>query len=886
MPKLLVYALFLQIFVHSTLATCGHVQGAVVDEDLLSALRADWTAQERQLRRTPSDRVALLDVFDRIERLLRSWDGQAESPDFSEESRRLERLKERAGLLNSGSSDLPNQSGDLSGRSSVSSDQSSDSSDWSNGQSSRLNGVALYEEARLLARDVALKHPRLRNKPILFMKQRRFVCQMLHEYVGYFYDFGGVQGGGIEVLLEPGQSLKTRSLTDGLLPQGAYSSPALSYDGQTVYFAFCPVQNRVRTRGEFNNWHSLPAAKDAPTEFNWNSPARNNFHVYSVNKDGTNLRQLTDGMFDDFDPIPLPNGRIAFMSSRRGGYCRCNNPFEPLPTYTLHSMNEDGSDIRTLSRHETNEWNPAVLNDGRIVYTRWDYVDRSAAHFHGLWASNPDGTAPVVLFGNYTMNISACYQPKPIPHSNKIAFIAGAHHALIGGSLVLFDPNQAKYDEITGEDSFDSLERLTPDVCFPETEEGWPRSYYSCPEPLSEDHFLVAYSFKPLPAFGTNYLEDSKSGLYYFDRFGNKELLYRDSGISAVSPIVLEPKVPGPNLPSQIDVDLAEQQEGEFMLTDVKWSLFPLPTDRPIRQLRIYQVLPKEEHIANDPRIGHANAESARALLGTVPVEEDGSAFFRAPAEIPLYFQAVDEQGRAVQSMRSITYLQAGERRSCVGCHEPISTTPDRGGVRIAFLREPSRIEPGPDGTRPFSFSRLVQPVLDAHCVRCHFDPEQIDSLQNGQIDSQAVRTTDRVVGTVNQEVGTMNKEVGIASQEVGTMNIEVGTGPYSPVLTGELTGCFTRSYEELLPYLRFYEWGGRSISPIVTRPGECGADASPLSSIWTDEHHKEVLKMTPLERNRLELWLDSNVPFYGTFDRSDQKQQQLGEIVPFPSLQ
>lgn len=848
MPKLLVYAFFLLIFVHSALGTYDDVQGAVVDEDLLSALRADWTAQERQLRRTPADRVALLDVFDRTERLLRSWDGQAESPDFSAEYERLERMKERAGLLDSRSSDSSNRPNDSSNplndssdRSSNSVNQSNDSSDRSNGPSDRLNRVALYEEARLLARDVALKHPRLNNKlehkPILFMKQRRFVCQMLHEYVGYFYDFGGVEGGGIEVLLEPGQSLKTRSLTAGLLPQGAYSSPALSYDGQTVYFAFCPVQNRVRTRGEFNNWHALPPAKDVPTEFNWNSPARNNFHIYSVSKDGANLRQLTDGMFDDFDPIPLPNGRIAFMSSRRGGYCRCNNPFEPLPTYTLHSMNQDGSDIQTLSRHETNEWNPAVLNDGRIVYTRWDYVDRSAAHFHGLWASNPDGTAPVVLFGNYTMNISACYQPKSIPNSNKIAFIAGAHHALIGGSLVLFDPNKAKYDEITGEDSFDSLERLTPEVCFPETEEGWPRSYYSCPEPLSENHFLVAYSFKPLPAFGTNYLEDSKSGLYYFDRFGNKELLYRDSGISAVSPIVLESKQPGPNLPSQIDADLAEEKEGEFMLTDVKWSLFPLPTDRPIKQLRIYQVLPKEEHIANDPRIGHANAESARALLGTVPVEEDGSAFFRAPAEIPLYFQAVDEQGRAVQSMRSITYLQAGERRSCVGCHEPISTTPDRGGVRTAFLREPSRIEPGPDGTRPFSFPRLVQPVLDAHCVRCHFDHEG-------------------------------------------------GPGPCAPVLTGELTGCFTRSYEELLPYLRFYEWGGRSISPIVTRPGECGADASPLSSILLDEHHKDELKMTPVERNRLELWLDSNVPFYGTFDRSDQKQQQLGEIVPFPSLQ
>jgi hypothetical protein len=405
------------------------------------------------------------------------------------------------------------------------------------------------------------------------------------------------------------------------------------------------------------------------------------------------------------------------------------------------------------------------------------------------------------------MDISAAFQPRAVPQSNKIAFIAGAHHALIGGSLVLFDPAKAKYDPDTGEDCFDSLERLTPEVCFPETNEGWSDSYYSSPFPLSEDRFLLAFSFHPLPAFGTGYLHDSQSGLYYYDRFGNLELLYRDPDISSVAPIPIQVRATPPVLASALDPQLAEKNEGEFLLTDVKWSHFSLPANRPIKTLRIYEVLLKvSSHVANVPRLGYANAESARKYLGEVPIEEDGSAYFRAPAEVPLYFQAVDAEGKAVQSMRSITYLQRGERRSCVGCHEPISTAPPYSRTtKTAMLREPSSITPGPGGSNPMSYPKLVQPVLDRHCVECH------------------------------------------------------------SVWTGDSEGNFSVSYNALAPFVRFYEWGDRSISQITTRPGECGADMSPLSKIINDADHKDVFqKMSEQDKSRIYLWLDANAPFYG----------------------
>jgi hypothetical protein len=268
---------------------------------------------------------------------------------------------------------------------------------------------------------------------------------------------------------------------------------------------------------------------------------------------GRGLRRLTSGPDDDFDPFELPDGGIAFMSTRRaGGYGRCNNPWEPLPVYTLHRMGPDGRDLRTLSFHETNEWHPSVLADGRIVYTRWDYVDRSAANFHGLWAANPDGTAPVSLFGNYTDRINACFQAHAVPGSQRIAFIAGAHHADVGGSLVILDPKRVALDPKTGEDRFEAVEMLTPEVCFPEAP-GWPKSFFHSPWPLSEDYFLVAFSFDPLPGMGPGEKRDTRTGLYYFDRFGNLELLYRQPGISAVYPIPLTSR-PAPPVPAETTV--------------------------------------------------------------------------------------------------------------------------------------------------------------------------------------------------------------------------------------------------------------------------------------------------------------------------------------------
>jgi len=324
-------------------------RSVAADGDAYQAMvTADWGAQERRKDRTPDAPEAIREALQRAERLMGDLQKMPEGPQLGSELAALNRLRGEGEQI---------ESLNITAR------------------------LALYLKVRSIARSAALKNPLIAGKPIVFMKRQRFICQMLHEYLGYYYDYGDISGGGVYVLDEPGRSGKVRDLIKGRLPRGNYTTLSLSYDARTVYFAF---------------------AERAEKKMDYYSPERRCFGIYAMDADGANLRRLTEGPDDDFDPCPLPDGGIAFMSTRRGGFIRCNNPWEPLPTHTLHRMDASGGAVQTLSFHETSEWHPWVLNDGRIAYCRWDYVDRSAANYHGIWVSNPDGSNPAILFGNYT----------------------------------------------------------------------------------------------------------------------------------------------------------------------------------------------------------------------------------------------------------------------------------------------------------------------------------------------------------------------------------------------------------------------------------------------------------------------------------------------------
>jgi len=570
------------------------------------------------------------------------------------------------------------------------------------------------------------------------------------------------------------------------------------------------------------------------------------YHVFEIRPDGSGIRQLTDGPYDDFSPRELPDGKIVFVSTRRGGFHRCGRG--PCDVYTLALAEADGANPRPISYHETNEWDPSVLADGRLIYTRWDYVDRNAVHYQQLWTTRPDGSAPMAYYGNNTFNPVGVWEARQVPGSPLIMATAAAHHAMTAGSIILV--NRAK-----GVEGLEPLRRLTPDAPFPESEtyvpptnwhapgspaeyatpeeaRRWPGHCYRTPYPLSETVFLVAYSFDPLlgePAAN----KTNMFGLYLADAFGNIELLYRDLNISSLWPVPLRARPRPPVIPPVI-ADTIEG-DGVFYMQNVYASNYEI-SEGSVKRLRIVQVLPKTTWNANDPTVGLANASPGKQVLGTVPVEADGSAYFRAPAHIPLCFQAIDDRGRAVQTMRSLTYLQPGEKASCVGCHERRLSTPPPARPTLAEKREPSRIEPGPDGSNPFSYPLLVQPVLDTHCVKCHSG--------------------------------------------------ETPAGPegHPLVLTGEPEGRYTKSYNALAPRVPFSSWGGLADNgEPETLPGRFGARASRLMDMLLEGHHN--VQLSDEEMDRLVTWMDANALFYGTFDPEAQARQLRGERIDGPAL-
>ncbi|MBM3889692.1 MAG: hypothetical protein FJ388_11275, partial [Verrucomicrobia bacterium] len=675
----------------------------------------------------------------------------------------------------------------------------------------------LWLRIHQLRRAMTLRNPLAKTGPVAFIKQ---VPSCFSHQLTQYYGACAKPGGGVFVLDAPGESMRCRPLAPSTLnPQpstinhhpsaiglGSFQHLDVSRDGKRVVFSYCHVETAPPNRETCLDRH---------------------YHLYEMAADGSRLRQLTDGPFDDFAPRYLPDGRIVFISTRRGGFHRCGRG--PCPTYTLAICNADGSEARPISFHETHEWDPAVLHDGRVIYTRWDYVDRHAVHYQQLWTIRPDGTDPRAFYGNNTLNPVGVWEAQPVPGSSRVMATAAAHHAMTAGSIILLDVTR-------GADGLEPITRLTPDALFPESEERvshggpnprywhapagvktpppvppeaarWPGHCYRTPWPLSEKYFLAAYSFDALigePSANPR----NMFGLYLVDSFGNKELLHRDLNICSLwpAPLRLRPQPatlsPLASLPTHSSlITHHSSREGTLFLQNVHASWPPLP-NVPIKRLRILQVLPKTTPHINAPTVGQANASPGKQVLGTVPVEADGSAFFRAPAGIALAFQALDERGQAVQTMRSITYLQPGETASCVGCHEPRTGTPSPRPAPLALLRSPSVITPGPDGSKPLSYPILVQPVLDTHCVRCH--------------------GADKPAGKI--------------------------------VLTGAPQGRYSASYNALISRVRFSAWGipgdfRVTNSEPLTQPDFFGARGSPLMKLLAAGHHDVTISPAEIER-------------------------------------
>jgi hypothetical protein len=335
------------------------------------------------------------------------------------------------------------------------------------------------------------------------------------------------------------------------------------------------------------------------------------------------------------------------------------------------------------------------------------------------------------VYGNFTRNPECFFEARSIPGSRRLIFTASGHHSITAGSLVLLDPRY-------GPDTPAALTRLTPEVCFPESE-GRPTTYYANPFPLSEEHFLVAWSDRPLRFQGeTN--DTAALGVYLYDAFGNLTLLYRDPAMGSQYPLPVRPRLRPPVVGHQAAKEFAEAR---MLLLNVYAGL-PDVAPGSIKRLRVVGLPVKTHPTMDSPSLGVTTHDNGRFVLGTVPVEPDGSAWFRVPAGVTFYMQALDESGMAVQTMRSGVYLQPGQTQTCIGCHEPRTTAPTN-HMALATQRGPSLLTPGPEGSWPLDYATLVQPVLDRQCVQCHKP-----GTDGAHVDLTAAHSYDALVGYGN----------------------------------------------------------------------------------------------------------------------------------------
>jgi hypothetical protein len=708
----------------------------------------------------------------------------------------------------------------------------------------------LYLKLCALRRKIAFANPLLKGiDRLAFMtrealppEELNFGTHMADQYFGFHATLKGTtKGNGLYVIEGPFSdkpsvhNLLDKSVVEsGLrkghrLGNGGYLAPDVSYDGKQILFCY--------TDGAwaYREW----------TE-------ESTFHIFRCNADGSGLVQLTDGPLNDLDPCWLPNGRIAFTSERRRGFGRCHP--RPVPNYTLFSMFDDGTDIVRLSSHETNEWQPSVDNNGMLVYTRWDYVDRGFNQAHHLWLTSPDGRDARELNGNeHRSERTAPHligDGRSIPNSGKYMAVAGGHHTLRRGTLIVIDPSVPDDNEMS------QIRRFTPDQALPEAEV--PLKYdkasgaYATPWPLSEKYVLCVYD--PLANAQRGYIDwrARRYSIVLVDAFGNKEVLYTHPDISCLSPMPLHARSKPPVLQHQTLVGRPQLANGEkpepidearlpktarVGVVNVYNSRYAMPEGVRIKSLRVWQILPKVSPINNKPRIGLGDQKGGRQCLGTVPVEEDGSAFFEIPVNIPVMFHAVDEKGLAVQGMRSATYTAPGETLMCNGCHEQrVGVMPQRSSsTPLAMRRAPSKIVPEVAGSYPFSYPRLVQPVLDAKCIGCHGEKrkEKAPDLRKGNY---------------------------LADSDL-----------------------FYTSIRSLDKHVRYYGAGVAwdAFTPPYTEPGKFGAYASPLYAMLLKGHHD--VKLTDEEMHRLVLFMESNASFLG--HDHDARGQADGWII-YPILQ
>lgn len=535
-------------------------------------------------------------------------------------------------------------------------------------------------------------------------------------------------------------------------PQGTIRDPQVHYDGQKVIFC-------------------------------WRKTGSDNFHLYEIGVDGTNLRQLTDGGYDDLEPTYLPNGDIMFVSSRCKRWVNC----WLTQVATLHSCDANGENIRQISANIEQDNTPWPLPDGRILYQRWEYVDRSQVHYHHLWTTNPDGSGQTVFYGNMHPGI-VMIDAKPIPGTDKVLSLFSPGHGRKehAGALTIVSPK-------SGPDNQGSARQVLPG------------NDYRDPYVLTPDLFMVA----------------ERQHIRIIESNGKKWEFYTLSAEWIKQGLTLhEPRPVRPRARERIVAPVRDNKAttGTLILADVYNGRNMKGVKRgDIKKLLILETLPKPiNYTGGMEPLSYGGTFTLERIMGTVPVEEDGSAYFEVPAMRGFFFVALDKDERSIKRMQSFMSVVPGENLSCVGCHEPRTRAPmNHGqGSLLALKRQASKIEPIAGVPEVFDFPRDIQPILDRHCIKCH--------------------DYDKRKGRV--------------------------------ILTGDRGPLYSHSYYTLSVLKQIAD--GRNLAVSNRDPLTIGAQASPVfQKVYNPDgktHHN--VNLSAHEIKMMRYWLESAAPYPGTY--------------------
>lgn len=517
--------------------------------------------------------------------------------------------------------------------------------------------------------------------------------------------------------------------------------------------------------------------------FSYREGGGNNYHLWEIDSDGSNLRQLTKGSYDDIEPCYLPDGGIVFVSSRAKRWVNC----WLTQVATLHRSDGDGRNIRMISANVEHDNTPWVLPDGRVLYQRWEYVDRSQVHYHHLWTALPDGTQQMVYYGNQQPGI-VMIDAKPVPGTNKVVSIFSPGHGRRehAGAVVLVNPE-------AGPDDRSSVRTIHGEADFRD------------PWAFSTTAFLVARGHEIL-------FMNARGETSTIFSLGPSE---RQSGFECHEPRPLTARERERVVPGRVRTG---RTVGHLILTDVTRGR-NMAGVKPgeIKRLLVLESLPKPINYTGgmDP-LTYGGSFTLERVLGTVPVEPDGSAYMELPALRSLFFVALDANDLSVKRMQSFLTVQPGEVTSCVGCHEQRTQTVPPTDRLLALRRPPSPVEPVADCPDVLDFPRDVQPIIDRLCVDCH-----------------------------------------------GYERTERG-GPYAGklILTGDRGPMFSHAYYTMTVHRLFSDGRNRPVSNHA--PRSIGSSASRILRMLDGSHYG--VEATDHEKKVLRLWIEVGAPYPGTY--------------------